>query len=347
MLFIPAWILVSLAIYFQRPFIEKLIFFVLLLSIREEAILLGLIIIVLNFIQIKGKPGCWKQTFLWLILDISALAIFLAFMAWGEFDRVDILYDPRNILVSLQRFYLPLILGGVCLLILLGWFYFNRRELLKNVLLLFIYLAAMLLASVQLARWLPSWYQQQRSLAPVTSKEIYFEVLTNPLTALPLYMGLLLSVLLWDYTRGLGRKILVAALVVFCVVFAAITLITTPKQIAAWKQNLPDARLVWDFVHNHDRLKTDVLLDYETYQAFYNYENILVYNRLPLWLASPDKRFYPDNKAALVRHIRRRMEFSVVSQSSVKDILELAQMAGVPVTEVDSNERYVVLKFGN
>jgi hypothetical protein len=45
MLFVPAWIMVSLAIYFHRPFIEKLIFFVLLLSIREETILLGGIIV--------------------------------------------------------------------------------------------------------------------------------------------------------------------------------------------------------------------------------------------------------------------------------------------------------------
>jgi hypothetical protein len=284
---------------------------------------------------------------LWLILDITALVVFLAFMAWGDFDRVDILYDPRNILTSLQRFYLPLMLGGTGLLMLIGWFYFKRRPQFKNVLLLFIYLAAILLASVQLVRWLPAWYQQQSSLAQVAPKEIYFEIIANPLNALPLYMGLLLLIFWWDYTRGLGRKILVAALVVFCVVFAATSLITSQKQITAWKQNLSSTRLVWEFVHSHDRLQTDVLLDYETYQAFYNFENILVYNRLPLWLALPDKRFYPANKDALVRHIRRRMEYSVVSQTSLKDILELAQLAGVSVTEVASNERYVVLKFGN
>jgi hypothetical protein len=347
MLFVPAWILVCLAIYFHRPFIEKLIFFILLLSIREEAILLGAIIIVLNFLHMQGKPGRWRQTFLWLILDISALAVFLAFMAWGEFTRVDNLYNPRNIIYNLQRYSIPFTLGGVFLFILLGLFYFKRRAQLKNVLLLFIYLAAMLLTSVQLARWLPSWYQQQSLVAKVTLQEIYFEALSNPLTALPLYMGLLLLVLLWDFTRRASQKFLVAALVVLSVVFTTTTLITYPKQITAWRENLPFTGLVWDFVHSHDRLQTDVLLDYETYQAFYDYENILVYNRLPLWLALPDKRFYPDNKAALVRHIRRRMEYSVVSQSSVKDIFELAQMAGVPVTEVVSNERYVVLKFGN
>jgi hypothetical protein len=346
-LFVPAWVLVSLAIYFHRPFIEKLIFFMLLLSIREEAILLGAIIIVLNFIHMQGKSGRWRQTFFWLILDICALGIFLAFMDWGEFDRVDVLYDPRNILVSLQRFYLPLMLGGGCLLVFLGWFYFKRKGQLKNGLLLFIYIAAMLFASVQLARWLPSWYQQQSHQSHVTWKDISIEVLINPLTALPLYMGLLITVLLFGLLRGLGQKIMVTVLVGSCVLFATTTLITFPRQITTWKQNLPYTRLIWEFVHSHDRLQTDVLLDYETYQAFYTYENILVYNRLPLWLALPGKRFYPDNKDALVRHIQRRMEYSVVSQKSVKAILELAQMAGVPVTEVASNERYVILKFGN
>jgi hypothetical protein len=346
-LFIPTWCLIILAIYYHRPFIEKLICFVLLLSIREEAILLAAIVIVLNFVHMQGKAGRWKQAFIFLILDICALAVFLAFMAWGEFDRVDILYDPRNILNSLQGFYLPLILAGVSLFAMLGWYYLKRRTQLNNVLLLLIYLSAILLASVQLARWLPFWYSQQSRVAEVTPMQIYLEALTNPLTALPFYMSLLLLVLLWDFTRRFGHKALVATLVVLCTLFAVTTLATFPKQITEWEQNLPSAQLVWDFVHSHDRLETDVLLDYETYQAFYNYDNILVYNRLPLWLALPDNRFYPYNRAAIVRHIRRRMEYSVISQSSRKNILELAQMAGVPVTEVASNERYVILKFGN
>ena len=347
LLFIPAWSMVALAIYYNRPFIEKLVCFLLLLSIREEAILLGAFLIALNFLYLRGAKDRWKQTLVWLALDIAALAIFLAFMAWGGYNQVDRLVDPRNVLNNLRSFYLPLALVGLALMLVFVWVYLNRRVQLNNMMILVVYLAAIFSIGIPLVTWLSYWYGQQSLLAGVGPVQAYLEAVTNPLTALSLYMGLLLLVFLLDFFRGLGRRILVIILSTLCVVFAVTTLMTFPRQLAAWKQNILSARLVWDFVHNHDRLQTDVLLDYETYQAFYNFENILVYNRLPLWLALPQNRFYPENQAAVVRHIRRRMEYAVVSLGSVENILELAKMAGVPVTEVASNERYVVLKFGN
>jgi hypothetical protein len=78
-----------LAVYFRRPFIEKLLFFGLLIAIREEGILLGLIVILFNFLRMKGQPGKWKETLIYICLAAAAFAAFMAFMAWGGYNRVE------------------------------------------------------------------------------------------------------------------------------------------------------------------------------------------------------------------------------------------------------------------
>ena len=63
-LFICAWSLMALAVYFRRPFLEKLLFFIFLLCIREEGILLGAVLVVFDFIRTRQ----WKQTLVYLAL---------------------------------------------------------------------------------------------------------------------------------------------------------------------------------------------------------------------------------------------------------------------------------------
>ena len=104
--------------------------------------------------------------------------------------------------------------------------------------------------------------------------------------------------------------------------------------------------MVWDFIQSHDRYQTDVLVDYDTYQAFYNFDKVIVYNRLPVWDTLPEKRYYPQNKNAVAKQIKQHIEYAVIARSSLENVLELANMAGVSVTEVASNDHYVVLKMG-
>ena len=95
----------------------------------------------------------------------------------------------------------------------------------------------------------------------------------------------------------------------------------------------------------HDRYLTNVLVDDLTYQAFYDVENTLVYNRLPIWIVDSENRYFPANKPFLVKLIQQRMEYAVIGQESLENVREVAREAGVPVSVVASNDRYVVLKF--
>ena len=92
-----------------------------------------------------------------------------------------------------------------------------------------------------------------------------------------------------------------------CIVFAALSVYTIVPQVSARNRVLAPARLGWDIKAGMDHYQTNILLDYDTYQAFYDFENGTVYNRLPLWMVWPADRFYPKNKVFLARLIRDRM----------------------------------------
>jgi hypothetical protein len=220
--------------------------------------------------------------------------------------------------------------------------------------LLLVYSAAIAMTGFQSILDLTSWYTAQipplpdggsESMSQLTGMNLLIQALTWEKTSLVFYVAFLPLVLLWDYTHknGYGRTLLRSGLALLCVLFAAITLFTLPSKIIEWNRQAKPAQLVWQFKSEMDRYHTDVLLDYSTYQVFYDCENILVYNRLPIGLADANNRFYPQNKSILVTAIRNRMEYAVIGRESLATVRELAQLAGVPATEVASNERYVIL----
>lgn len=345
MLFAAAWPLAVLAVYAGRPFLEKLVFFGLLLGIREEGIILALFVIALNFLWMRDKPGRWLQTLVFLLLVFAAAGAFLAFMAWGGYNRIDRIYDPRNVLAGLLGANLPLTWGLAGLAAGLVVYVWLRRRHRSHALLLLVYGAALLVTGLQTVRETVHWFGVQSELGPVSVWQVYVQVVTSPTGSLVFYLAILLAALLGDFLAGWVRRAWVYAVAVLALLFAATTLIVVPPQVAAWRANVSPARLVWDFTSTHDRLNTQVLVDYDTYQAFYNFEHVIVYNRLPLWISVPKKRFYPDNRDVVARLIRERLEYAVIARPSLADLQSLAAQAGVAMKEIAGNERYLVMQF--
>ena len=345
MLFAAAWCLAVLAVVYRRPFIEKLVSFGLLLAIREEGILLGVFVISLNYIVMKDRPARRLQTLVFLALDIAALMAFLAFMAWGGYQRVDSAYNPLSFLSTLLAQPLLLTLSVFFLLITLwGILWLKKHSGIKAAVLAFIYLGAVALTGAQ---WLRDTSRAFLLLNETRSGvwQYILAALTNETTALVFYISILGLALGWSYSRGLARKTLTGLSVSLAVIFALTTVAYMPAQIAQWHQNLAPAHLVWEFVAEHDRYQTKVLLDYATYQAFYNFDQVIVYNRLPLWDTVPEKRYYPQNKAAVAVQIKKGIEYAVIDRGSLENVLELARIAGVPAVELAANEHYVILQF--
>jgi hypothetical protein len=120
------------------------------------------------------------------------------------------------------------------------------------------------------------------------------------------------------------------AVVAASLLFATTTLTTFPAQ-GPWKENI--LMHAWHVTLRKSRPPAD--------QRLLDKENIL-FERLPLWLTTPAKRFYPDNQEVIARLIARgaaaneqpaekgkiSLEFAVVSSDARQIMLDLAQLAG-------------------
>jgi hypothetical protein len=220
----------------------------------------------------------------------------------------------------------------------------NRKQF-QNILYLLCYSVAIGLAGFQWLRDTYGWFDIQSPALSLSGYDLLIVAVTDYSTALVFYFLILLIVILWEFTHGTSRKALIAVYSILILFSAAITLNHYPPRVIEWRENVLPARLVWDFTATHDRYDTKVLLDYDTYQAFYNFDQVIVYNRLPLWDALPENRYYPQNKNSLVKQIHLGMDYAVVNRESLEDILDLSGLAGISTREIAANDRYVILKF--
>ncbi len=286
------------------------------------------------------------QTAVFLAIDLLALIAFLAFMRWGGYTRVDNNFNPLTYLQLILSQYLVFILVFAVLLGL--WLWFSRkknRKQFRNIIYLLCYSVAIGMAGFQWLRDTFGWFDVQSQEAVTSSYELLIMAVADYSTALVFYFLILLVVILWEFTRDASRRLLITVYSLLIVFSMVITLNHYPAKVMGWRENVISARLVWDFTAAHDRYDTRVMLDYDTYQAFYNYDKVIVYNRLPVWDAHPENRFYPKNKDSLVKQIQSGIEYAVISRESLADILELASAAGVLANEIASNQRYIILEF--
>jgi len=345
-LYVAALSLAVLSIYFDRPFWEKLLFFILVVGIREEGIIFGAVITGLNYIKMEGRSGRRYQTIVFIVIDLIALVLFLAFMRWGGFTRIDNVYNPLNFvrLVPIQYLIGTLIIVAVAAF---GLWYTRKKNYpqYQNLLFVLCYSLLIALSGFELLRATLRWYTRQSLASSVSFYDFYINTITNETKTLVFYLLILLGVILWGYMHGRWRKIFVAALCALIALFTVTTLIYYSPIISEWRANVNPARLVWNFAGSHDRYHTKVMLDYPTYQAFYNYDQVIVYNRLPVWDTLPEKRNYPENKNALVKQLQKGIDYAVISRESLGNVLELAELAGIPATEIGANESYVVIQF--
>lgn len=348
-LFISAWSIAALAIYFDRPFWEKLLAFVFLLSLREEGVLFGAVLIVFNHLRLLRResppqPGIWRQTTVFSGLVLAAFIAFLIFMDLGGYTRVDVQYDPRNILISLLGPRLPLVIAAAAaLLAILAWIWRKRRDLWLPVLMMLTYSGGVLLSLMQLLRDVDTWLANLIPGEVVTGVDIYARAMTHPATSMVFYQAILLIVLLLGLLPSSRRAVLPIISAVLGLIFTVTTVFTVVPMVNGWRENLANTRIIWTFKQAHDRYDDDVLTDYAVYQAFYDWESIAVYNRLPVWMIKARDRFYPKNRYAIEDLLQQGMDYVVISRPSLATITDIAQTAEVRLAVIAETEGYVIL----
>jgi hypothetical protein len=87
-----------------------------------------------------------------------------------------------------------------------------------------------------------------------------------------------------------------------------------------------------------------VMADYDTLQAFTDFPQVSVFDRMPISLATGRDRFYPKNKPVLSRLLNDSTTYLILSRKNADDLPEiLAPGAQNGLTVLGANERYKLL----
>ena len=314
----PAFLMLILSIHTGRPFSETLFFFILLLLVREEALVLTATAIAFSGFRNNDstRPTMWLCG-IW----VSWLGLSLGYFHWAEFpvDR----YSLSYFIYGNPFKYLLLIGVGVVL--------FERvcrrpaspaRQI-----------AAYCTVFVPLGIFVVRTYRSDGDLQDLHGH-----------WGLYVSAFIILCMLLWDGaqrpTVRTSLQVLLSLLVAGSILVHATSTTGTIRDFAA---SAGLAKPVHGLRAMTDPSRTHILCDTSTYQAFLDYENIYVYNRLPSHLIAGDRdRRYPENLPVL-RQLIHHVKYVVVSRESEHHIRALLLSTDTMPLEVVENSRYTLL----
>lgn len=339
-LLVPTLLLAVLSIHYRRPVWERILCFGLLFLVREEALLLGLLLIVYELLHDgPPKPRVWT-TSLFLVAWLVGLAAIYAYFRWTGY-QIDARTSPLAPLAASPGLWFG---GGLLFTILVVvwlrlWVPLRQRIPRPGLAQLVWY--GLICLSI-------CWpLLQPLARGGASSGEIAAWLRLN-LSQQALYYSaaLLFLVLLYNNLAAPGaqRKFLAALTVIagLCLLYSAATL---PGFVRAYNNQTGPAQLVTDLRAQTDRQTTYILSDYATIQAFYDYERVFAYQRLPWRLVKGKPRYYPQNQAAVERLLREKIDYIAVSRTSQDEIQALLDSAGLKPTERLENEGYVVMRL--
>lgn len=349
LLFLSAWSLMILSIYFERPFGEKLIFLLFLPFIREEGIVLGAIAAVLNFIHMEKKKERWWQTLVYALFLVAAWLFFTWLMGKCGFIRVDQSFNPVHRLRDTLAvpFNQVILLVGFALVIA-GWFWYRRHAQTRPPFIFWVvYCGVFAVGGVQFSRVFGRWFTNVATPAGAKGWDVYLQIITWDQFSLIYGALVLLLFMLGLSFQGKARRAVRLGMVILCALMIVTTAVTLPARISDWRSQAQPARLIWDFKKTQDPYSTRLLVDFATYQAFYDFDTVVVYNRLPVWRVAPDleARHYPANKELVAQAIGEGLEYAVIARESLENVRELAALAGRELVELQSNGTYLVLEI--
>ncbi len=340
----PALLLLTFAVHYRRPLWEKLLALVMLFAVREEAVLLAPVVIAYGFLRQddKGKRIRWALSAggLWL-LYAAVLAVYYRWTGYQNYDEYS----------SLDFFrHAPWFLYPVLALIILYVFYFLYTWLKKNTLFTEWPLALATYAFILLfaaARFTQGLLGRQLVAPGKSLPDVWLDSLRNPDSSLLLVALLAMLVMLWNYLdRQPAKQTLLLALSLLTVVTLIDGAGVLLKHVQTWQQRIPPAQLVFEQRQASDPYSSGILTDEETFQAFYDYENVVMYQRLPWSLYGADRpRYYPQNVDQLGPIVKQGIDYIVVNKTHDGDINDILESQSIPYTIHAGNESYTIYKL--
>ncbi|MBN2501666.1 MAG: hypothetical protein JXB38_12865 [Anaerolineales bacterium] len=310
------------AVHYRRPLWEKALAFVFLLLIREEALLFGLLIGIYAFYRTEDaferKRTLWLFGGIWLV-GLVANTVYFQWAGYAfdrEYNVFAILFD-HPLLAAVGA------IVGLAGLAGLRWLQVKYRD--RHDVQIAVPLAAYTLIFIPIGLQLyvsTLWRFGQENLA-AQLPELLHDLIFNPNYTICFVLVWVLLVLIWTYLSKrvvqIGFNLVLLIGVAYCGVQTYRQLpLVSPEEIAK-------AEPVFAFRDGLDRYEDAVLLDYETYQAYYDFEHAFVFHRLPWYLAPGEARLYNANFDLLVALAENEVDYIIVGrkmQASIQDLLD-------------------------
>jgi len=338
-LLLPFFSLALFSLLFKRRRWEVLLFFNLLFTAREEALVLGLGIVLIAFVM-RGRWRTSNLSFLpWaLLLNWGAwMVITMAYYLWTGYETV-LPADLLRYIAKLSAFPVWLaaiaVLGGAAALLLL----MRKRtgDYGRVVLSLLALSCVALLPALRDFRGMSPGavglrvlYSQWHSIAPRIAL----------LSLVPLWLGATTVMRQKQIVRG--QIALVLALVFFSVLPFPDAAASRIKQ---FRERQGHATSILAFGRSVDPYETAILCDLDTYQAVCHINKVRVYERWPHWIVPGEARFFPGNASHVQRFVDEQADYVVMSTRSSDVLIPLLSRSSARFDTLSVSDLFLILE---
>ena len=335
---IPFFTLSIIAVLYKRPFLEKMVLVCTLFLAREEALLFSGILIAVNFFTVEDWHKSIKETGALVVVWLAYLLGALLYFNWTGYVLDGMLKLSNKALSGAALTYT--IVSFVLVLLVGFWVILKGKVRFGWAMRIASYAAIFLPLGIQLQDEVTRWHLADGYFPIIVLQRLFFSS-----KMLIYFIAVLLFLLLiWKTFKNVSiKKTLTKTLLVALIIITFASVYRVGTLTSDYLVRMNSAIIVFDLVKTTDSYSTHVLTDEYTYQAFYNYENVVLYNRLP-WSVAQEQRYYPDNLPFLEAQIGQ-IEYVVISHDSTSHIFKLLENQGVTYKILSENTEYIVIKL--
>lgn len=354
----PLLALAILSIHLDAPRWQTALFLVAMLSCREEAIILAVFVIGYAFLR-SDTPLSLRQSgtvlgAIWLLwILITGL-----YYSWADYP-INPLLNPIGDIVPEISYLLVLVIWAIIAVGYLTVVYLwstrideSRQRWISQTAWLQIGLFALV--------FIPIFRQvsvsKGRKFGRMPFDEALFSVFKDfmlfPKFTLIFVMAMVTLILAWTtLRRPAGRRFVCGVLILLtitCVYLQSVSWMKTPLVwLEQYQQRVDNSQLVWNLRAETNPHQDVILSDFNTYQAFADYEHIITFERLPWAIEPSEARHFPTNVDRTAALLQDEVQYIVIAkeEESLSAIFQLVERAQVDVHTTAENERYQVLKI--
>ncbi len=367
----PFFTLTMVAVTFRRPASEVLVPFAAMFLAREEALVLGLIVIGYALVRV-GEPASRRALVAGLtVIWTSWLLVIVAYFLWTGYPNT-LLTRLREASAYFETDPVAGLAAGVTATasVALLWFfgrYLYRRAPPKTEVLQVAPCSAVLpprllqfmrerseaLGSLNVIDMSRPVFAPRFGL-PMASAVVLPVILWSMATkslhrrALIMASAVVLLVILWSMaTKSLHRRALISVAAVAVVASAAVAVAAPFGALARMASYTSRGRPASEVIALRtvtDKYNTAILTDYATFQAFADYDRVYAYQRLPWYVAAGLGRYYPANATVLQRLVKEQIEYIVISKANMENVGEVVRGSGMSTTTLFENGEFAALR---